>query len=128
MERERVRPQRPTLEEIRQYLRGAPFNNWANLSGRFAAAAALEPKDRKAYLRTLLYPARFCLSYMTGAMTSNDAAVDYLHHHSPARLDVSLVERALQCRRDAADPDALFSARDLLPAQVDACATILTAQ
>src|SRR6185295_9810580 len=27
-ERERVRPPRPTLDEVRSYLRGAPFANW----------------------------------------------------------------------------------------------------
>ena len=59
MERERVQPARPTLEEIRHYLRGAPFASWAERARSFAAAETLEPKDHKAYLRTLLYPGRF---------------------------------------------------------------------
>ena len=33
VERERVRPARPTLEEIHHYLRGAPFANWADVRG-----------------------------------------------------------------------------------------------
>ena len=78
MERQSVRPRRPTMEEIRLYLRGTPFANWADLARSFAVAETLEPKDHKAYLRTLLYPARFCYSWMTGLMGSNDDAVAFL--------------------------------------------------
>jgi hypothetical protein len=53
-ERERVRPMRPAQEEIQRYLGGAPFANWTDQVRRFATAEILEPKDRKAYLRTLL--------------------------------------------------------------------------
>src|SRR5258708_918158 len=111
MERERVRPGRPALEEIQRYLRGAPFANWTDQARRFATAEILEPRDRKAYLRTLLYPARFCYSWMTGRMGSNDDAVAFLRKKSPARLDVRLITRALQCRQADADPDSLFPAR-----------------
>src|SRR6202163_1027169 len=111
MERECVRPARPTLEEIRHYLRGAPLANWAHCARNFAAAERLEPKDRKAYLRTLLYPGRFCYSWMTGLMGSNDDAVAFVTERPPARLDVGLIAAALQSRRNAADPDELFPAR-----------------
>ena len=77
MERECVRPARPTLEELHHYLGGAPFANWAERARSFAAAESLEPKDHKAYLRTLLYPARFCYSWMTGLVGSNDDAVAF---------------------------------------------------
>jgi len=126
MERERVRPVRPRLEEIRDYLGGAPFANWTEQARRFASAEALDPKDRKAYLRTLLYPGRFCYSWMTGCMGSNDEAVDFLGKTRPAPLDVSLISRALQCRHADVDPDFLFPARRRLPSQIDACAALLT--
>jgi hypothetical protein len=125
MERERVRPVRPALEEIQRYLGGAPFANWTELVRRFATAEILEPKDRKAYLRTLLYPGRFCYSWMTGRMGSNDDAVAFLRKTRPARLDVSLITGALHCRQADADPDSLFPARMSLPSQVDACAALL---
>jgi hypothetical protein len=125
MERESVLPTRPTLDEVRRYLRGAPFANWADLARSFAVAEMLKPKDHKAYLRTLLYPARFCYSWMTGLMGSNDDAVAFLSERQVARFDVSLIARALQCRQAAADPDALFPARTVLPAQIDACAALL---
>lgn len=127
MERECVRPARPTLEEIKNYLSDAPFASWAERARSFAAAETLEPKDRKAYLRTLLYPARFCYSWKTGLIGSNDDAMVFLRKEDIAGLDIGLIEAALQCRQSAADPDALFPARKVLPSQVDACAALLSA-
>ncbi len=124
-ERERVEPVRPTLQEIRAYLRAAPFADWAERARAFATAAALEPKDRKPYLRALLYPARFCYAYTTGRMGSNDDAVGFLRERAPAGLDVASIEQALACRRAAADPDPLFALRAVLPAQVAACAALI---
>jgi hypothetical protein len=124
IERERVRPTRPTLEEVRDYLRGAPFTNWADRARSFAAAERLEPNDRKAYLRALLYPGRFCYSWVTGLMGSNDDAVAFLSEGHVSGLDVGLIARAFQCRQIAADPDSLFSARTVLPSQIDACASL----
>jgi predicted nucleotidyltransferase len=124
MERERVRPARPALSEIQRYLAGAPFANWAESVRRFATAETLAPNDGKAYLRTLLYPARFCYSWMTGRMGSNDEAVEFLHKKRLARLDLSLITCALQCRQADANPESLFPARTTLPAQLDACAIL----
>ena len=124
MERECVRPARPTLEEIQRYLRGAPFANWTESAQRFATSETLEPKDHKAYLKTLLYPGRFYYSWTTGRIGSNDDAVAFLSQTRPARVDVSLINRALQCRQAAADPDSLFPERTMLPSQVDACAAL----
>jgi predicted nucleotidyltransferase len=125
IERERAAPARPTLEEIRHYLRDAPFANWCGNAQRFAAATTLEAAERKGYLRALLYPARLCFSYLTGRMSSNDNAVAFLGEQRLPGLDLASIEQALQCRRAAADPDPLFAARAILPAQVDACATLL---
>jgi predicted nucleotidyltransferase len=125
MERQSVRPPRPALEEIRDYLAGAPFANWAERARGFALAPSLAPQDRKAYLRTLLYPARLCFSWVTGRMDANDNAVAHLAKAPPAGLDMALIGRALQCRQADADPDPLFPARTVLPAQVDTCAALL---
>jgi hypothetical protein len=125
MERQSVRPTRPTMDEIRLYLSGTPFGSWADLARSFAVAEMLEPKDHKAYLRTLLYPARFCYSWTTGLAGSNDDAVAFLDERPVAGLDIRLITRALQCRRAAADPDDLFPARAILLTQIDACAALL---
>ena len=124
VERERVRPARPTLTEIRRYLRGEPFASWADRARSFAAAEVLEPGDRRAYLRTLLYPARFCYSWTTGLMGSNDDAVAFVNERPPVRLGVDLITHALECRRTGGDPDTLFSARTMLMPQIDACASL----
>jgi hypothetical protein len=128
VEHRRVRPTRPSREEIQRYLADAPFANWTASARRFANAEILEPKDRKAFLRTLLYPARLCYSWMTGRMGSNDDAVAFLREECPAPLDLSLVTAALQCRQGDADPDYLFPARTSLTSQVEACATLLAGQ
>ena len=125
LEREQVRPARPTLTEIRDYLRGAPFAGWVEEARKFATAQSLEPLDRKAYLRCLLYPGRFCYSWITGLMGSNDIAVAFLSESHRAGLDLGLITRALQCRRVASDPDSLFPLRTVLPSQIDACAALV---
>ena len=121
LERERAEPVRPTLEEIRDYLRGAPFASWVERARSFATAAVLERKDHKAYVRTILYPARFCYSWATGRIGSNDDAVAYLREQRLAGFDLGLIKRALDCRAAAADPDELFPARAILPSQFGAC-------
>jgi predicted nucleotidyltransferase len=125
VEHEYVRPPRPALQDVQAYLRGAPFAGWTDQALRFAATNALEQKDRKPYLRALLYPARLCFSYVTGRMGSNDQAVAFLEDAAPAGLDVDLIVRALQVRQGDTDPDPLFAERAKLPAQVEACAALV---
>jgi hypothetical protein len=126
VEREHIEPARPALDEIRDYLCGQPFANWQRSAERFAASDALDPNDRKSYLRALLYPARFVYSFMTGRMASNDDAVAYLAARTLPDFDVDLIARALACRQAGADPDPLFAARTLLPRQVAACVQVVT--
>jgi hypothetical protein len=124
-ERERAWPTRPTLDEIQHYLSGAPLVDWKENALRFAASEALDPKDHKTYLKTLLYPARFFYSWMTGRNGSNDDAVTFLGERCPTGFDIGLLNRALQCRDAAADPDALFPARTKLASQAEACAALV---
>ena len=128
IERERVNPLRPTLQDIRAYLGGAPFANWSASATHFACLDTLGSNERKSYLRALLYPARFIYSWMTGGMASIDDAVAFLNEQRVPGLDVNLVAAALQCRHDARDPDDLFSARAALPRQVEACARLVGLQ
>jgi predicted nucleotidyltransferase len=126
IERERIVPTRPGLGEIRAYLSGKPFENWMEAAAQFAALDTLEPKSHKSYVRVLLYPARFIYSYMTGRIASNDDAVEWLNDRRFPGLDIALIALALECRRAAADPDALFCARTVLPQQVAACAALVS--
>jgi hypothetical protein len=106
------------------HLRGAPFAAWTESVQRFAASETLSAQDHKAYLKTLLYPARFYYSWITGRIGSNDNAAAFVSQTCPTGLDVTLITRALQCRQAAADPDWLFAERAMLPSQVDACAAL----
>jgi predicted nucleotidyltransferase len=106
-EREHLLPVRPTIEEIRAYLSGAPFSNWAENAQRFAAM--------NTYIRTLLYPSRLVYSWTTGRMASNDDAVAFTCEHRPPGLDTDLLTQALAYRQAGADADTLFPARTVLP-------------
>lgn len=125
IERERVAPQRPSLADVRDYLRGAPLTNWADTARRFAVMPAMQAKDHKAYLRALLYPARLVYSWTTGRMASNDDAVAFLRVARPPGVDVGLVVQALACRQADDEPTALFQARAALARQVQPCAACL---
>jgi hypothetical protein len=120
-ERERVLPVRPTLDEIRVYLSGAPFANWIENAYRFAGMSALAPGDHKLFIRTLLYPARLVYSWRRGLMGSNDDAVAFTCEHPPPGMNTDILARTLTYRQAAADPDDLFPARKILPDQVKSC-------
>ena len=80
----------------------------------------------KSTVGSLLYPARLLYSWTTGAMASNDHAVEFVRRHSIPDLDVDLIERALQCRRENGDLDRLFPERSKLEHQYSVCATVIS--
>ena len=125
IERERIRPDRPSLDAVRAYLRGQPLESFGEQVKRFAAVTSLGPADQKPYLRTLLYPARFFYSWMTGRMASNDTAVAFLAKAAPPGIDIDLVARALHLRHEASDLDALLPDRVKLPALFTGCVHIV---
>ena len=116
---------KPEFAEIRDYLRGAPFEQWANRGTVFSRQPELDINDWKSFLKTHLYPARFAFSWLTGQIGSNDTALKYLHNNPVKGLDMVLMDRALACRHAAADPDILFDDRTSLPAQYQACAKLM---
>lgn len=126
IERERVRPERPSLENIRAWLQGQPLANWTGLVRHFMAQSVLGPADHKPYVRCLLYPARFLYSWATGAMASNDEAVSFVRTAGVAGLDVELIIRALQFRQEFRDLDALFPERMKLAGQLSACTGVIS--
>jgi hypothetical protein len=82
----------------------------------------LAPGDYKAFIRTLLYPARLVYSWTTGRMASNDEAVAFTCEHRPLGMNTDvLTTKALVYRQGAADPDVLFPARTVLSDQVKSC-------
>jgi predicted nucleotidyltransferase len=124
-EREKIAPRRPGITEVRGYLAGRPYESWVERAREFVNMSVLAPADRKAYLRALLYPARFCYSWSEGKIGSNDEAVQFLKDTKPFGLDLDLIERALRCRQAAADPDELFHERSRLTRQIDVCSDMI---
>lgn len=120
-ERERVVPARPSADEIRAYLKAAPFSNWTESARRFASMDSLAPADHKAFIRTLLYPARLVYSWSTGRMGSNDEAVAFVREQRLQGMHSEIIVKALEYRSAGADPDPLFPARSVLPHQVESC-------
>jgi hypothetical protein len=107
-------------------LKGSPFSTWTENAHRFAQIDALTPGDHKAFIRTLLYPARLVYSWTTGRMASNDKAVTFVCEQRPLGMNTDILTKALACREAAADPDALFPARTMLPEQVKSCIRLVT--
>ncbi|HWE75353.1 MAG TPA: hypothetical protein VG328_19490 [Stellaceae bacterium] len=124
LERERVVPARPSLEEVHAYLRGQPFDSWRDQIARVTAMTMLDDPTRRTYIRALLYTARFLYSWHTGRMASNDEAVTFLHAQPQPGIDLDLVDRALACRRANRPSDELFAERGKLAGQFAACAKI----
>ena len=127
IERERVVPTRPSLEEVRAYLRGQPLTSWREQIARVMALTALDDVTRRTYIRALLYPARFLYSWHTGRMESNDEAVAFLHAQPQPGIDLDLIDRALACRIADRPSDELFGERGKLPGQLAACEKIIGA-
>jgi hypothetical protein len=125
-ERRRVEPARPSRAEVRAYLAGEPFQNWTQQVNRFSTIEALTRDDYKRFLRAFLYPARFVYSWETGAMGSNDAAVEFLQGRADG-LDLDLIARALDIRNRGADPLPLFPERGKLTGLVEACRKLIAA-
>lgn len=125
IERERATPLRPSLDDVRTYLRGQPLDSWRDQIARVTALTALDDPTRRTYIRALLYTARFLYSWHTGRMESNDEAVAFLHAQPQPGIDLDLVDRALACRRANRPSDELFAERGKLAGQLAACAKIV---
>jgi predicted nucleotidyltransferase len=121
VERRRIDPPRPTLQEIRAYLGAEPFRNWSSMVDRFNVLDELPTDDHKRYLRALLYPARFLYSWHTGQMGSNDRAVEFVQCEALVGPELDLIVRALRCRNEGRDPLPLFSGRPALLRLRDLC-------
>jgi hypothetical protein len=122
VEQRHVVPARPTLAEVRAYLRAEPLKSWSQSVLRFSTLEELAIEDRKRYLRTVLYPARFLYSWETGKVASNDRAVAHLKERDLVGREFDIVACALQCRNQGSDPLPLFSQRKKLLRLLDICA------
>jgi hypothetical protein len=100
---------RPTKDEIRRQLSQTIEGSWKPKIQEISQLERLEPKDRKPYIRAMLYPARLIFSWDNLAMDSNDRAVEYLHNVRPPGLDLIPIQAALACRREECSAEEVFA-------------------
>ena len=108
LDKRRANFRRPTRDEIRQQLSQTIERSWKPNIDELSQLEKLEPKDRKPYIRAILYPARLIFSWDHLAVDSNDRAVDYLREVRPAGLDLIPIQKALACRWGNCSADEVF--------------------
>jgi hypothetical protein len=100
---------RPSKDEIRQQLSQTIERGWKPKIDELSQLKKLDPKDRKPYIRAILYPARLIFSWDNFAVDSNDRAVEYLRNVRPPGLDLVPIEMALTCRQGKCSAEDVFS-------------------
>ena len=102
---------RPSKDEIHQEQRESIERSWKSRLPEFSSLSRLEPKDRKPYIRAILYAARLIYTWDNLAVGSNDHAVEYLHQVQPPGLDLKSIDMALACRNEKCTADDVFALR-----------------
>lgn len=100
---------RPSKDEIHQALRESIEKSWKPRLPELSRLASLEPKDRKPYIRAILYAARLIYTWDNLAVDSNDRAVDYLHQVQPPGFDLKAIDMALACRQEKCAAEDVFA-------------------
>jgi len=89
---------RPTKEEIHNEQLQSIERSWKSRLPELSRLTALEPQDRKPYIRSILYAARLIYTWDKLQVDSNDRAVAYLHEVRPDGFDLKSIDMALDCR------------------------------
>jgi hypothetical protein len=100
---------RPTKDEIHQEQIQSIERSWKSRLPELSRLTTLEPKDRKPYIRAILYAARLIYTWDNLAVDSNDRAVEYLHQVQPPGLDLKPTDMALACRNEKCTAEDVFA-------------------
>ena len=117
---------RPTKIEVHQALRESIEKSWQPRIPELQALTRLEAKDRKPYVRAILYAARLIFTWDKLAVDSNDRAVGYLHQVQPPGLDLGTIDRALGCRHGQCTAEEVFALRPDLNRQVQSALSYIS--
>ena len=90
---------RPSKQEIHHEQLQSIERSWKPRLPELNRLTSLEPKDRKPYIRAILYAARLIYTWDNLVVGSNDSAVEYLHQVRPEGLDLKAIDMALMCRK-----------------------------
>ena len=125
-----IRPdfRRPTKEEIHQEQRESIERSWRSRLPELSRLQHLEPKDRKPYIRAILYAARLIYTWDNLAVDSNHCAVEYLHQVQPLGLDLKPIDMALACRSDKCTAEDVFALRTDLNRQCETALGYISAR
>jgi hypothetical protein len=117
-----VRPgfRRPGKEEIHREQLQSIQRSWRARLSELGRLDTLQAKDRKPYIRAILYAARLIYTWDNLVVHSNDRAVEYLHKIAPAGLDLRPIDMALACRNEQCASDDVFALRTDLNRQCEA--------
>lgn len=116
---------RPTKAEIHQEQLQSIERSWKARLPELSRLTSLEPKDRKPYIRAILYAARLIYTWDNLTVDSNDRAVDYLHQIQSPGLDLKSIDMALDCRNEKCTAEEVFTLRKDLNRQCEAALTYI---
>jgi len=102
---------RPSKDEIHREQCESIERSWKSRLPELSGLMNLEPKDRKPYIRAILYTARLIYTRHNLAVDSNDRAVEYLHQVQPSGLDLKPIDMALACRNGKCVAEDVFALR-----------------
>jgi hypothetical protein len=111
---------RPSRTEIHRALADTMERSYRSRLTELNAISTVAEHQRKPYIRTVLYPARFIYTWDNLAVDSNDRAVEYLHQIRPHGLELAPIDRALACRQGKCAADDVFALQVDLGAQLSA--------
>jgi len=126
----RVKPnlRRPNKDEIHREQCESIERSWKSRLPELSSLTSLEPKDRKPYIRAILYPARLIYTWDKLAVDSNDRAVEYLHQVQTPGLDLKSIDMALACRNEKCAAEDVFSLRADLNRQCKSAVNYISAR
>jgi len=119
---------RPTKNQIREQLSQTIEGSWKPKIDELSQLRELEPKERKPYIRAILYPARLIYSWDNLVVDSNDRAVEYIYNVKPPGLDLLPIEKALACRRGKSSAEEVFSLGADLNRQFESTVSYISAR
>lgn len=96
---------RPSKDEIHREQLQSVERSWKPKLPELSRLTSLGPKDRKPYIRAILYAARLIYTWDNLVVGSNDRAVEYLHQVRPVGLDLKPIDMALACRSGNCDAE-----------------------
>ena len=119
---------RPSKDEIHREQCESIERSWKARLPELSGLTNLEPKDRKPYIRAILYAARLIYTWDNLAVDSNDRAVEYLHQVQSPGLDLKSIDMALACRNEKCTAEDVFSLRADLNRQCESAVNYISAR